>query len=393
MIKEIEVIKYTELSNVIEWTLQVSSLIFLLAIGYIIFFHAIHPLGCLIAIMQKIGQGDDKVHVCYTKRPDEVGDIARALEIFREKTMRVHELSQRQNQILHDQKEILKNEMLSLSNALDQEVQTAVLSIKDQSEMMLKNVKEISANTTNLVTQSSHVVSESDQAYLNVQNVANVSAQFTDSIQEISQQVSESTRIAQQAAATAGNSNDAVQKLARAANKIGSVVNLISEIANQTNLLALNATIEAARAGEAGKGFAVVASEVKTLANQTSRATNEISEQIGGIQDAIKESVAAIREIVETIHQVDEISSSISAAVEQQSSATSEINRSTQQAAQGTKVVSERIKEVSLETEKTEQMAQILFSGTQKMTGQVERLRERLAYILKESQIEEEHAA
>src|SRR5690606_14889742 len=166
--------------------------------------------------------------------------------------------------------------------------------------------------------------------------VASASEELTGSIEEIGRQVTQAAQIAIRATEDAQASNAQVQSLAEAARRVGEVVNLIQDIAAQTNLLALNATIEAARAGEAGKGFAVVASEVKTLANQTARATEEIGQHIGGIQSATGEAVGAIQGITATIAEINEIAGSIASAVEQQGAATREISRNVQEAARGT---------------------------------------------------------
>jgi methyl-accepting chemotaxis protein len=191
------------------------------------------------------------------------------------------------------------------------------------------------------------VSAASQQTTQNVETVAAASEELSSSIQEINNQVSESTKIVASAVAEADQANAKVIGLAEAAKKIGVVAELISDIAGQTNLLALNATIEAARAGDAGKGFAVVASEVKSLAVQTSKATEEIGLQIRAIQDATDGTVEAIGAIGGVIHRVSEISTAIATAVEEQGAATKEISRSVQQAAQGTNEVSSNMSGVS----------------------------------------------
>jgi methyl-accepting chemotaxis protein len=187
------------------------------------------------------------------------------------------------------------------------------------------------------------VAKASNAATVNVQAVAGASEELAASVQEIGRQLENSTKIAGEATEQAKSTNKLVESLSAATEKIGTVVRLINDIAEQTNLLALNATIEAARAGDAGRGFAVVASEVKTLANQTAKATEEIGAHISAVQSVTGESVAAIRSIVETIDKINEITAQVSAAVVEQSAATQEIARSVQEAAQGTASVDENI--------------------------------------------------
>ena len=209
-----------------------------------------------------------------------------------------------------------------------------------------------------------HVASASEEASTNVQSVASASEELTSSVSEISRQVQESSRVANEAVDQAQKTNDRVGELSKAAARIGDVVELINTIAGQTNLLALNATIEAARAGEAGRGFAVVASEVKALAEQTAKATGEISQQISGIQSATQDSVGAIKEIGDTIGRMSEISSTIAAAVEEQGAATQEISRNIQHAALGTSEVSSNIANVQRGASETgSASSQVLVGG------------------------------
>jgi methyl-accepting chemotaxis protein len=200
-----------------------------------------------------------------------------------------------------------------------------LVALQEHHSQMQQNIKALQAISHN--TQNKEGKEAALRAKQNVESVAAASEELSYSIKEISQRVQESSKIADQAVAYARNSNYVINSLDVAATKIGDVVNLINDIAGQTNLLALNATIEAARAGEAGRGFAVVAAEVKSLADQTAQATDEITAQITSIQDATKETVEAIQQIGEIIDKISEISTAISSAVEEQSAATNEISR------------------------------------------------------------------
>ncbi|HVX74978.1 MAG TPA: globin-coupled sensor protein [Bradyrhizobium sp.] len=230
---------------------------------------------------------------------------------------------------------------------------------------------------------STGVASASDQVSANVQSVASATEQMTSSINEIGHQVSRSTTIAEEAVRQAEQTDADISELSRTAERIGDVLKLITSIAEQTNLLALNATIEAARAGEAGRGFAVVAAEVKELASQTAKATDDISQQILGIQTATQASVAAIKRIGGTIRQISEIAASIAAAVEEQGAATREISRNVQEVAGGTGKVSANIGKVSTGARETGTASSQVFASAQSLSHESRRLKLEVDKFLK----------
>ena len=233
----------------------------------------------------------------------------------------------------------------------------------------------LAANAEQSTRQSAAVAAGSEEASANVQAVASATEQLTSSVNEIGRQVSESTRMTGRAVEQANQSGATMQGLAEAAQRIGAVVELINTIAGQTNLLALNATIEAARAGDAGRGFAVVASEVKALAEQTAKATDEISQQILAIQTATRQSVSSIQDIGATIASVNEVATAIAAAVEQQGMATAEIARNVQEAARGTHEVSSNIAGVSQAASETDQTAARMLTAANEISQQSDMLR------------------
>ncbi|HWA46609.1 MAG TPA: methyl-accepting chemotaxis protein [Hypericibacter adhaerens] len=248
---------------------------------------------------------------------------------------------------------------------------------------METSAQSMSATAEETNRQSTAVAAASEQAATNVQTVASAAEELSASIREIQQQMANSARIAQQAVEQVDRTDATVTGLAQAAEKIGEVVNLISDIASQTNLLALNATIEAARAGEAGKGFAVVASEVKNLANQTAKATEEIGQQIAAMQTATGDSVQAIRGIGETIKQISEVTTTVASAVEQQGAATQEISRNVQQAAAGTQEVSSNITGVQQAATQTGTAAGQVLSGARELAKQGQQLNTEIEEFLR----------
>ena len=260
------------------------------------------------------------------------------------------------------------------ADAFEQSVKGMVEIVASAATQLQSTARTMEGTANGTSEQATTVAAAADEAATNVQTVASAAEELASSIAEISRQVAQSTQIAGAAVDEAQRTNSMVQGLADAAQKIGEVVSLINDIASQTNLLALNATIEAARAGEAGKGFAVVASEVKNLANQTAKATDEISAQIGGIQTATKDAVGAIEGIGGTIGEINEIASAIAAAVEEQGAATQEIARNVEQAASGTTQVTQNISEVTQAASETGQAAGQVLDAASELSQQSEKL-------------------
>jgi methyl-accepting chemotaxis protein len=300
----------------------------------------VKPIGAMTNAMQALAGGNKETAIPGVDRKDEVGAMAKTLQVFKDNMLEADRLRIEQEETKQRSEAERRKAMLDLADSFEANVGGVVGSVTTASEKLQHTAQSMSATAEQTTRQSTAVAAASEETTQNVQTVASATEELSASISEITNQVNESTRIVGEAVAQANDTNAKVQGLAEAAQKIGDVVRLINDIAGQTNLLALNATIEAARAGEAGKGFAVVASEVKTLATQTAKATDEIAAQVRSIQEATAGSAQAIEAITKTIGRVSEISTAIASAVEEQGAATQEISRNVQQAAQGTQEVS-----------------------------------------------------
>jgi methyl-accepting chemotaxis protein len=335
-----------------------------------------NPIRAITCIMNKLKNGERKLEVPFTTLKDEVGEMATAVEVFKENLIEVEKLRVEQERQKRETEEKQRQAILDMADKFENTVMGIVTSVSSSSTQLHTAAQSLSALATQTHRQSESVSSASEEASANVQTVASAAEELAASINEITARVEDSAHVSANAVEEAAKVNDMVQGLAGAVSKIGEVVNLINDIASQTNLLALNATIEAARAGDAGKGFAVVANEVKSLANQTAKATEEISSQISAVQHATKEAVDGIVGISGTISKISEISSAIATAVEEQGAATSEISRSVQQASAGTKQVAENIEGVTQASTETGAASNQVLDAAQNLSVQSNHLKE-----------------
>jgi len=342
------------------------------------------PLARMTDTMKKLSQGKLETDIPYTNRSDEIGAMAGALAVFKTNASEVDRLQAEQLENERKASEERRLARMTLADEFENKISKVVDSVAMAATQLESTAAALNETANNTSTQSMTVAGAAEQASANVQTVASAADQMASSIDEIAGQVNHSAQISQTASGKAGEARTTMDELREAAARIGEVITLIQDIAGQTNLLALNATIEAARAGEAGKGFAVVASEVKSLANQTAKATEEISAQIGGIQTATQAAGSVIGDVSDVIQQVSEIAQNIAAAVEEQTAAVREISRNTGEVAAGTQEVSEAIQSVQANAGETGTAASAALEAAQTLGRQAGELKGDVARFIEQ---------
>jgi methyl-accepting chemotaxis protein len=340
------------------------------------------PLGLITQRMVNLSQGDKSIAIGFTARRDEIGKLAKALEIFRTNAIALDAQEEARRTAEQVAQEALRQEKTAIADRFEQSVMGLIQQGSTATDDMERTAQSMNSVADSARAQAQSAANAAQQATSNVQTVAAASEELYASITEISRQVGEAARISTEASGETQRIDDMMLSLSAAAQRIGEVVKLVNDIAGQTNLLALNATIEAARAGEAGKGFTVVAGEVKTLAAQTARATDEIGTQIAAVQSETNRAVDAIKGITATINQIQQISSGIASAVEQQGAATQEIARNVSQAAQGNQEVSANIAGLNEAAGMTGLVAGEVFAAAQDINKNNLRLRQEIEQFI-----------
>ncbi|MEH2494556.1 methyl-accepting chemotaxis protein [Bradyrhizobium sp. AZCC 1678] len=337
------------------------------------------PMTAMCSAMRELAAGNFEVVLPGLGRKDELGEMASAVEEFKVQAIaRAERDAATQEAQNKAASEARRAELIRFADEFERAVGAIVANVSSSAVQLEAAAGTLTRTAETTQSLSSQVAGASEEASSNMQSVASATEELSASVDEIGRRVKESSQIAEAAVRQAEQTDGRIGKLSRAAQEIGDVVKLITAIAEQTNLLALNATIEAARAGDAGRGFAVVASEVKSLASQTAKATDEISNHISGMQGATQESVAAIKEIGGTIGKISDIAATIASAVEQQSSATQEIARSVQNVAQGTTEAAANVMHVNRGATETGSASEEVLNSARTLSSESTRLREEL---------------
>ena len=339
------------------------------------------PILKMVDAMGQLASGNHSVEIPATDNKDEIGLMARAVLIFKENMIKAKELAAKEAEAIKE-RIARAGRVNDLTSQFDADISMILKSVASASTELQTTAGSMTATAEETSNQATAVAAATEEASTNVETVAAAAEELTSSVTEIGRQVTQSSQIAQKAVAEAARTNATVESLSNEAAAIGDVIRLINEIASQTNLLALNATIEAARAGDAGRGFAVVASEVKSLAEQTAKATDQIGARISSIQTSSKEAVSAIQGISGTINVMNEIASAIASAVEEQGSATQEIARNVQQAALGTNEISSNVQGVQQAAADTGAAAHQVLEASTELSRQSESMRSQVQSFL-----------
>ncbi|MTI10336.1 methyl-accepting chemotaxis protein [Curvivirga aplysinae] len=342
------------------------------------------PLHHITDVVSSLSNNQTDVSIEFTDRNDEVGVLSNALSDFRDKLVQIRHMEVDQKEAEIRASEERQERRKKLATDFENSVKEVANNVNNASNSMHTSAASMSQISSDVSQRSTDVSAATEEASANVATVASATEELTASVSEINSQVTRAVEVSDSAVREADRANQLVSGLSDSAARISNVIELINDIATQTSLLALNATIEAARAGEAGKGFAVVASEVKNLANQTAKATEEITQQIAGVQSSTKDSVSAIEGIGNTIKQISEISTVIASAIEEQSAATQEISRNVQEASTGTAQVSQSIQAVSDNANKAGDVSQELLDASAELKNNSVQLNERIESFVKQ---------
>jgi len=340
------------------------------------------PVETMTRVMGRLAEGEQDVAVPARERRDEIGRMSDAVQVFKDNAADKQRLEREQEDQRRQAEEDKRRALNELADTFEASVAEIARRVGEGSENVHRTAAEMAGRVQQAAQDAGEVASSAEDASRNTQTAASSAEELSASIGEVTERINDSASLADEAVTEAERADGTVRSLNDAAQKIGEAVSLIRDIAERTNLLALNATIEAARAGEAGKGFAVVADEVKSLANQTSKATEQIAQNVEGIQGATGEAVSAIERIGSRVRSIHETVVQVASSAEQQNTATSEIARTIASASEGVQTVNNRIVGVRDGASTTGGMAEDVRASAESLSGEVETLRQEVEGFL-----------